>query len=155
MIKKLRRLCATARMSLLEKSWFGMAELVGEYLLRAAGLAALLMIWRSLFLQGVDTEGLTLNQLYVYTILSAVFAPLLDVRTPEEYQQGHIPGSKNIPLQTIDRANSVIENKQTPIFTYCYAGSRSRQAASQLVKMGYANVKNIGGIAAYTGKTER
>ena len=82
MIKKLRRLCATARMSLLEKSWFGMAELVGEYLLRAAGLAALLMIWRSLFLQGVDTEGLTLNQLYVYTILSAVFAPLLDVRTP-------------------------------------------------------------------------
>ena len=82
MLKKFSGLLATARMCLLEKSYFGLANVVAEYLLRAAGLAALLMIWRSLFLQGVDTEGLTLNQLYVYTILATVLAPLLDVRTP-------------------------------------------------------------------------
>ena len=82
MLHRFRGLAATARMCLLEKSYFGLANVVAEYLLRAAGLAALLMIWRSLFLQGVDTEGLTLNQFYVYTILATVLAPMLDVRTP-------------------------------------------------------------------------
>jgi len=82
-------------------------------------------------------------------------AVLLDVRTPQEYREGRIPGSKNLPLQTIDKAASVVENKDTPLFVYCYSGSRSRQAASMLQRMGYTNVTNIGGIAAYSGKVER
>ena len=73
---------ATARMCLKEKSYFGLANIIAQYLLRAAGLGALLMIWRSLFMQGADMQGLSLNQVYVYTILSTVLAPLLDVRTP-------------------------------------------------------------------------
>ena len=82
-------------------------------------------------------------------------AVLLDVRTPEEYRSGHIPGSKNIPLQTIDRASSVAENKDTALYVYCQSGARSRQAAGVLKQMGYTNVNNIGGIAAYAGKVER
>ena len=82
-------------------------------------------------------------------------AVLLDVRTPEEYQSGHIPGSKNIPLQTIDRVGSVAENKDTALYVYCQSGARSRQAAGMLKQMGYTNVNNIGGIAAYAGKVER
>jgi ABC-2 type transport system permease protein len=78
----MKRYLATARMCLVEKSYFGLAELAGQYLLRAAAMGALLMIWRSLYLQGADMEGLTLNELYVYTVLSAALAPLLDVRTP-------------------------------------------------------------------------
>lgn len=73
---------ATARMCLLEKSYFDLASTAAQYLLRAAALGTLLMIWRSLFLQGADLQGMTLNQMYVYTILSTVLAPLLDVRTP-------------------------------------------------------------------------
>ncbi len=73
---------ATARMCLKEKSYFGLANVIAQYLLWAAGLGALLMIWRSLFMQGTDMQGLTLNQVYVYTILSTVLAPMLDVRTP-------------------------------------------------------------------------
>ena len=82
-------------------------------------------------------------------------AVLLDVRTPEEYRSGHIPGSKNIPLQTIDRASTVVENKDTALYVYCQSGARSRQAAGLLRQMGYTNVNNIGGIAAYAGKVER
>ena len=82
-------------------------------------------------------------------------AVLLDVRTPQEYGEGHIPGSKNVPLQTIDKVASIAENKDTALYVYCYSGARSRQATALLQHMGYTNVQNIGGIAAYTGKVER
>ena len=82
-------------------------------------------------------------------------AVLLDVRTPEEYRSGHIPESKNIPLQAIDRVGSVAENKDTALYVYCQSGARSRQAAGLLKQIGYTNVNNIGGIAAYAGKVER
>lgn len=81
-------------------------------------------------------------------------AMLLDVRTPQEYREGHIPGSKNVPLQTIDKIRSVADNKDTALFVYCYSGGRSRQAVSILQHMGYTNVRNIGGITAYQGKVE-
>ena len=82
-------------------------------------------------------------------------AVLLDVRTPQEYREGHIPGSKNVPLQQLDKISSVADNKNIPLFVYCYSGGRSRQAASMLQYMGYSNVQNIGGITAYSGKVER
>lgn len=82
-------------------------------------------------------------------------AILLDVRTREEYQEGHIPGSKNIPLQTIENITSVVNNKEIPLYVYCHSGARSRQAAGMLQYMGYCNVTNIGGIMAYSGNIER
>ncbi len=81
-------------------------------------------------------------------------AILLDVRTPEEYRGGHIPGSKNLPLQQIEKIESIAEKKETPLFVYCQSGARSRQAVSLLQNMGYVNVNNIGGMAAYRGKVE-
>ncbi len=81
-------------------------------------------------------------------------AVLLDVRTPQEYREGHIPGSKNVPLQQLDKISSVADNKDAALFVYCYSGGRSRQAVSVLQHMGYTNVRNIGGIAAYQGKME-
>ena len=82
-------------------------------------------------------------------------ALLLDVRTPQEYREGHIPGSKNVPLQQLDKISSVADNQNTPLFVYCHSGARSRQATAMLQSMGYTNVTNIGGITAYSGKVER
>lgn len=82
-------------------------------------------------------------------------AVLIDVRTPEEYAGGRIPGGKNIPLQRLDAIDSAVKSKDTPIFVYCLSGARSRQAASMLKSRGYTNVQNIGGISAYSGKVER
>ena len=50
---------------------------------------------------------------------------------------------------------AVAPEKDTPLFVYCHSGARSSQAVRLLARMGYTNLKNIGGIAAYTGKVER
>ena len=55
-------------------------------------------------------------------------AVLLDVRTSQEYQEGHIPESKNVPLQQLNNVVSVAKNTEIPLFVYCYSGARSRQA---------------------------
>ena len=85
---------------------------------------------------------------------NAAGAVLLDVRTPQEYREGHIPGSQNVPLQQLDKVEEVTENKDTVLYVYCHSGARSRQAVSLLKHMGYTNVHNIGGFAASSGKVE-
>lgn len=80
---------------------------------------------------------------------------LIDVRTRAEYTEGHIPGSKNIPLQEIQKIASAVPDHSTPIFVYCLSGARSRQAVSELRRMGYSQVTNLGGINSYHGKVEK
>lgn len=78
-------------------------------------------------------------------------AVLLDVRTKAEYKNGHVPDSKNIALDKMNAATSIIKDKATPLFVYCQSGSRSSMAVKTLKSMGYTDVKNIGGIGSYTG----
>lgn len=73
---------ATARMSALEQSYWGLGEVIGGYAIRALRLFALLMLWRALFSQGADTGGMTLGALMTYTAASVALADLLDVHTP-------------------------------------------------------------------------
>ncbi len=75
---------------------------------------------------------------------------ILDVRNPQEYKSGHIPGSINLPL---DRVHTIKISKGKPLFVYCHSGARSAHAVSILNKNGY-NAKNIGGIASYNGPLE-
>ena len=79
-------------------------------------------------------------------------AVLLDVRTAEEYRDGHIDGSVNIPLDRISSVENIVKDKSTPLYVYCLSGGRSGQSVSYLKQMGYTNVKNIGGISSYRGK---
>lgn len=81
-------------------------------------------------------------------------AMLLDVRGEDEYAEGHIPGSVNIPLQILPTKKGLPEDLDTPIFVYCRSGGRSRRAAAFLEKTGYENVKNIGGIMNWNGEIE-
>lgn len=82
-------------------------------------------------------------------------AVLLDVRTPEEFSEGRVPGSRNLPLQEIGKIGRLVQNKAVPVFVYCLSGARSRVATAQLQQMGYAKVTNLGGINGYRGKVER
>ena len=80
---------------------------------------------------------------------------LLDVRTPEEFADGHIPGAINIPNESIGE-NDITElpDKEQRIYVYCRSGNRSKQASAKLVNLGYTNVTEIGGIIDYHGEIE-
>lgn len=82
-------------------------------------------------------------------------AVLLDVRNPGEFADGHIPGSVNLPLMQLPRADEVIDSLDTPIYVYCLSGGRSNRAVAFLQEQGYTNVQNIGGIKNYTGQLEK
>lgn len=82
-------------------------------------------------------------------------AVLIDVRTAEEYREGHIEGSINWPLDRINQVESFIKDKETPLYVHCLSGGRSGQAVSYLKHAGYTNAKNIGGISSYRGKVVR
>ena len=83
-------------------------------------------------------------------------AVLLDMRTPQEYRSGHIPGSRNLPLPQLDEEIPFeVPEDNTAVYVYCQSGARSRQAAALLRHMGYTNIHNLGGIAAFRGTIER
>ena len=72
---------------------------------------------------------------------------IIDARTQEEYDQGHIPGAIMIPeYEIVDRAENELPDKDQLILVYCRSGRRSKIAAEELVKLGYTNVKEFGGI---------
>ena len=72
---------------------------------------------------------------------------IVDARTESEYAEGHIPGAILMPeYEVAERAESLIEDKSTLILVYCRSGRRSKIAAEELVKLGYTNVKEFGGI---------
>ena len=91
----------------------------------------------------------------VRSFLSTKGALLLDVRTPEEYAEGHIEDSVNVPLQNIEILRTIIEDKSTPLFVYCRSGARSARATDILKKMGFFNAEDIGGILSYQGRVVR
>ena len=83
-------------------------------------------------------------------------ALLIDVRTPEEYASGHIPGAILLPVSEInDRKDDLPADLDTPIIVYCRSGNRSAQAAQALVELGYAKVYDLGGIGNWTGELVR
>ena len=72
---------------------------------------------------------------------------ILDVRTQEEYDEGHIPGAILIPDTEIEaRAGEELTDKDQLILVYCRSGRRSKLAAEILVELGYTNIKEFGGI---------
>jgi len=72
---------------------------------------------------------------------------ILDVRTQEEYDSGHIPGAILIPDYEIStRAEAELPDKDQLILVYCRSGRRSKNAAEALVQLGYTNIREFGGI---------
>ena len=78
---------------------------------------------------------------------------ILDVRRPDEFAAGHIPGAINVPNETIGTAEiSELPDKNQLIMVYCRSGRRSKEASAKLVKLGYTNIVEFGGILDWKGE---
>lgn len=81
---------------------------------------------------------------------------ILDVRTQEEFDEGHIPGTLLIPdYEVSQRAESELPDKAALILVYCRSGRRSKNSAQTLAELGYTNVKEFGGIIDWEYEIER
>ena len=81
---------------------------------------------------------------------------ILDVRTQEEYDEGHIPGATQISHEEIaEKAEEVLTDKNQLILVYCRSGRRSTIAAEALVELGYTNIKEFGGIIDWPYEVEK
>jgi len=80
---------------------------------------------------------------------------ILDVRTEEEYANGHIPNAICVPNESIrDMQPAALPYRNQLILVYCRSGARSKQAAQKLAFLGYTNVKEFGGIIDWNGGLE-
>jgi len=78
---------------------------------------------------------------------------ILDVRTHQEFAAGHIPGAIVIPNETIGTEEiPQLPDKDQLIMVYCRSGNRSKQASDKLVKLGYTNIVEFGGIIDWPGE---
>ena len=81
---------------------------------------------------------------------------ILDVRRPDEYAEGHIPGAINVPNEEIGTAEiTELPDKSQLILVYCRSGRRSKEASEKLVKLGYTNIVEFGGINDWKGEIEK
>ena len=79
-------------------------------------------------------------------------AVLIDVRAPEEYRSGHIPGAVSVPLERIGGIRALYPDRETVLLTYCHSGVRSRRACKTLSDLGFRNVFDLGGILSWKGE---
>ena len=78
---------------------------------------------------------------------------ILDVRTPEEFSEKHIPGAINVANETIGSEEiPELPDKDQLILVYCRSGNRSKQASEKLVALGYTNIVEFGGINDWLGE---
>lgn len=77
----------------------------------------------------------------------AAGALVVDVRTPEEFKTGHLPGAVNIPVADVEARIAEFGDKTKPVVVYCRSGNRSGRAKLMLEKAGYTDVVNGGGYS--------
>ena len=81
---------------------------------------------------------------------------ILDVRRPDEFAEGHIPGAINVANEDIGTAEiPELPDKSQLILVYCRSGRRSKEASEKLVKLGYTTIVEFGGILDYKGEIEK
>ena len=78
---------------------------------------------------------------------------ILDVRRPDEFAAGHIPGARNLPNESIGTAPiPELPDPDQQILVYCRSGNRSKEASRKLADLGYTNVLEFGGINTWPGE---
>ena len=121
-------------------------------------IVILLMMLMVLGLTGCEEKEMSYKQISMEEAVSMMETEtdyiILDVRTPEEFAEKHIPNAINVPNEVIG-TDEIMElpDKDQLILVYCRSGNRSKQASEKLVALGYTNIYEFGGINDWTGET--
>lgn len=94
-------------------------------------------------------------QEYIKEAQSKEGSIFLDVRTPEEYEEGHLEHSLNLPLHEVKKIDTLISDKDAYVYVYCLSGARSKRSAALMGHMGYTHVTDMGGIMGTDVKLTR
>ena len=102
-----------------------------------------------IFLTGCSSDDSVVNYVQAKEKIINEGAILVDVRTSDEYDEGHIEGAVLLTLDDIDEESSanIIKSKSTPVIVYCKSGKRSAQALEILKKLGYEKVYDLGAMS--------
>lgn len=111
-----------------------------QTLLIAAALFVIGALWLS---RRPDTSSTDARRLV------AAGARLVDVRSPEEFSAGHLPGARNIPVDELSGRLDEIGPRDQPVVVYCASGGRSASAARMLAGAGFTRVHNLGPMSAW------
>jgi phage shock protein E len=113
-------------------------------------VAAALIIVLTMSKGAANQSPSTKQHVKIETIRADIAAggQLIDVRTPEEFSQGHIADATNLPVQSIKSGSMPASDKDASVYVYCRSGSRSSQASSLLKDAGYTNVTDLGAMSA-------
>lgn len=123
-----------------------------KYLLMVAVIVGGLFM----FMQNSSAENLMSYEKLQAKINAQESFVLLDVRTLDEYNSGHIPTAVLLPHDEISsKAETLVNDKSKEIVVYCRSGRRSALAAEALTKLGYTNVQDFGGISRWQGALEK
>ena len=120
-------------------------------------IAIFLVIIMSIGFTGCGSKDMCYTQISMEEAVSMMEKEtdyiILDVRTPEEYAEKHIPDAINIPNDVIGTEEiAELPDKDQLILVYCRSGNRSKQTSEKLVALGYTNIYEFGGINDWTGE---
>jgi rhodanese-related sulfurtransferase len=115
-------------------------------LILAAFVSGALLVWPMVRGQG----GAAVGTSEAVRLINREKAVLIDVSEPEEYAQGHAPGARNVPLNSLQGAKELPSNKQLPLVLMCGTGARAARAAGELRKLGHERaIALAGGLKAW------
>jgi phage shock protein E len=110
------------------------------------------VLWAVMLFSACQSEGSSIDAVALEALEQR--ALVIDVRTPEEYEQGHYPGAVNIPHeQILAGVRSRALGPDDPIVLYCRSGNRSGKAHTTLSDAGYSVTHNAGGLSALLAAT--
>ena len=97
---------------------------------------------KKILYRSISNDEISYEELNKMTKEKQVY--LIDVRSSQEFEEGHLDGAINIPVYNIENEiNKIVKNKSNIVILYCSSGTRSKRAKSILEKMGYTNVYNL------------
>jgi rhodanese-related sulfurtransferase len=128
-----------------------LAEFTGNhpFLVMSFLIVAFLFFWTVLKEQSSQLKTITSDQLT--RLVNQQNALLVDTRSPEQFQAGHIVNAVNIPTKELDQASKKLpKGKKRPVVVYCQSGRTSMKTCQQLEKQGFEQIFNLkGGITAW------